>query len=172
MPTIFTHAIVPLSAGIALGRGRISGGVIAAGMALAILPDLDVVGFQLGIEYAAPLGHRGASHAILTSAAFAALFTLFIRPERWGWIFSFLFFSMASHGLLDIFTNGGHGVALFWPFDNSRIFAPFTPIRVSPIGVDFFSIRGLHTLMSEITWVWLPALLTVIIGRATISKNR
>ncbi|NJM49731.1 MAG: metal-dependent hydrolase [Sphingomonadales bacterium] len=172
MPTIITHAIIPLAAGLALGPGRVSGGVIAAGMALAMVPDADVVGFSLGIEYAAPLGHRGASHALLSAAVVAAILTLFIRPERWRPAFAFLFFSMASHGLLDIFTNGGQGVALLWPFDDSRIFAPVTPIPVSPIGKDFFTIRGLHTLISEMGWVWLPALLIMLIGRATNANDR
>ncbi|MFC4291582.1 metal-dependent hydrolase [Sphingorhabdus arenilitoris] len=171
MPTILTHAIIPLAAGVALGKGRLSGPVVMTGMALAMLPDADVAGFRFGIEYLHDFGHRGASHALLSAAAIAALVTALMRPERWRLVFAFLFFSMASHGLLDIFTNGGEGVALFWPYDNSRIFAPIRPIAVSPIGLDFFTLRGLHTLISEISWVWLPALVIMLIGRATIPKT-
>jgi len=30
--------------------------------ALSLLPDIDVIGFPLGVPYGAPFGHRGASH--------------------------------------------------------------------------------------------------------------
>ena len=81
--------------------------------------------------------------------------------------FSFLTLAMASHGLLDTLTDGGLGAALWWPFDNSRIFAPETPIRVSPIGAGFFSMRGLETLISEFKWIWLPCLSLAILGWMT-----
>jgi inner membrane protein len=32
---------------------------------LAVLPDLDVLGFHAGIPYEHPLGHRGLSHSLL-----------------------------------------------------------------------------------------------------------
>ena len=170
MPTIFTHAIVPLAAGLALGKDRIPLPVIVAGMALAVLPDADVVGFKFGIEYADQLGHRGASHSMLVAATVAALLTALFRPTNWPPIFAFLFVSMASHGLLDTLTDGGLGAAIFWPFDDTRIFAPVTPIRVSPIGMGFFSARGVETLLSEFLWVWLPVGLLALIGRANLLK--
>jgi inner membrane protein len=57
-------------------------------------------------------------------------------------------------------TDGGLGVAFFAPFDNTRYFLPWTPIRVSPIGLGrFFTARGLAVLASELLWIWLPATL-------------
>jgi inner membrane protein len=170
MPTIFTHAVVPIAAGVALGRGRISLPIMVAGVVLAILPDADVVGFKLGIDYADQYGHRGASHALLVAAVVAGLVTALFRPARFMLIFAFLFASMASHGLLDALTSGGLGPALFWPGSDARIFAPYTPIRVSPIGMGFFSARGVETLLSELLWVWLPAAAAMLIGRAYIPK--
>tara|TARA_Y100000780_G_C13480407_1_gene338286 strand:- start:227 stop:469 length:243 start_codon:yes stop_codon:yes gene_type:complete len=62
-------------------------------------------------------------------------------------------------------TNGGLGVALFWPYDNDRYFFPFRPIQVSPIGVKaFFSERGLKVLSSELLWVFLPGVLLAVTG--------
>jgi inner membrane protein len=61
-------------------------------------------------------------------------------------------------------TNGGLGVAFLAPVNNTRYFFPWTPIRVSPIGITrFFSDRGLSVLRSEFVWIWLPtiALITV-----------
>jgi inner membrane protein len=158
MPTIMTHAVVPLAAGLALGRGRVPLGLVGAGMALAILPDLDVVSFRLGIPYADQLGHRGVTHSLLAAIVVAGLVTLIMRRGDRRMTFAFLALSMASHGLLDMLTNGGLGVALFWPVESTRHFFPATPIRVSPIGAGFFSERGLAVLQSELRWVWLPTL--------------
>ena len=125
----------------------------------AILPDADVIGFRFGIEYAHEWGHRGASHSLAFAALCAGLVAVLWKEAR-SWIgFAFLTLSMASHGLLDTLTNGGLGAALFWPFDNARIFAPETPVRVSPIGRNFFSMRGVETLLSELRWIWLPCTL-------------
>jgi inner membrane protein len=71
-----------------------------------------------------------------------------------------------SHPLLDAMTNGGSGVALFAPFSTSRYFAPWRPIQVSPIGLRFFSERGLEVLASEIVWVWIPAFLVLLVASA------
>ena len=57
-------------------------------------------------------------------------------------------------------TNGGLGVAFFSPFDNTRYFLPWRPIRVSPIAVTrFFTPRGLAILQNEAVWIWLPAIM-------------
>jgi len=72
----------------------------------------------------------------------------------------FFFLVTASHGFFDAMTDGGLGVAFFAPFDNRRFFLPWTPIRVSPIGLTrFFTSRGLAVLQSEILWIWLPAIM-------------
>ena len=156
MPTIFTHAIVPLTLAMAAGWERISPKLALAGVAFSIIPDADVIGFRLGIEYADAWGHRGATHSLAFAAlAVSALALIWCEARSFaGWLF--LAAAMASHGLLDTLTDGGLGAALFWPFDNARIFATETPIRVSPIGAGFFSARGLETLISEIKWIWLP----------------
>ncbi len=171
MPTIITHAVVPIALGFALGRGRIAGAIVVAGAVLAMLPDADVIGFALGIDYADQFGHRGASHALFVAAVVAAVLTALTRPARAGLAFAFLFASMASHGLLDAFTNGGLGPALFWPFDAARHFAPVTPIKVSPIGAGFFSARGVAVLLSEAVWVWLPAICLALLGRVAFRKK-
>ncbi len=68
----------------------------------------------------------------------------------------FVFICAASHPLLDAMTSGGLGVALAWPWSEQRFFAPWRPIRVSPFAPQFFSARGIATLLSELRWVWLP----------------
>lgn len=160
MPTILSHAVVALAAGAALGSRQVPPRLLLAGAVAAVVPDLDVVAFALGIEYADAFGHRGASHSLAFAAALgllAALAHRWLRVPHWGaglWIFA----CTASHALLDAFTNGGLGVALAWPWSDARFFAPWRPIQVSPIGAGFFSTRGLVVLKSELLWLWLPAL--------------
>lgn len=150
--------------GHASNRAKVPLSLIALGMAASAVPDVDVVAFKFGIAYEDALGHRGASHALLTSALLALLLTPLARrfempPVR---MFLFIFVSAASHGLLDMLTDGGLGAAVLWPFSETRYFAPVRPIEVSPIGSGFFSKRGLEVLTSELVWIWLPLLLIAI----------
>src|SRR4051794_11732923 len=64
VPTVISHALVPLTVAIAAGSRRIPPKVVVAGMLLAMLPDLDVIGFRFGISYDATWGHRGAMHSL------------------------------------------------------------------------------------------------------------
>ena len=158
MPTIFTHAAVPLAAGLALGRKTLPSRLIAAGVVASMAPDFDTVAFKLGIAYADQFGHRGASHSFVFALALGALAALaapWLRTTR-AKALLFVAICTASHPLLDACTNGGLGVALLWPWSETRVFAPFRPIAVSPIGARFFSPRGLAVLWSELRWVWWP----------------
>lgn len=164
MPTILTHAIVPLACAAAAGRGVVSPKLAVAGAVLAMAPDADVIGFALGVDYGATWGHRGATHSIAFAFMVGAALSLVWREARSLVGFLFLSFSMASHGILDTLTSGGLGAALWWPFEATRHFAPFTPVRVSPIGMDFFTGRGLVTLKSEFKWIGMPCLALVVTG--------
>lgn len=132
---------------------------------VALLPDVDVLGFALGIEYGDPWGHRGITHSLAFAALMAVIVTIAARRRALasGWsparLVVLLLIAGASHGLLDMLTDGGLGVAIFGPFDATRYFFPVTPIRVSPIGVSsFFTARGAKVLASEALWVGLPSL--------------
>lgn len=163
MASAFTHAAVALALGTAFRRPGPPARFWVAGAVLAIAPDLDVVAFRLGIPYEHVLGHRGLSHSLALAAALSALVVaLGFRGRPWAgervrlWLF--LFLATASHALLDMLTNGGHGVALFAPFTAERFFFPWRPVRVSPIGIErFLSPRGAAILANEFRWIWLPA---------------
>lgn len=167
MPTVLAHAAVPLALGVALGSRAIPPRLLATGIVAAMLPDFDVIAFKLGIAYADAFGHRGASHSVLFAAGigvFGALCHRVLHCSPWRaacWLFA----CTASHPLLDALTNGGLGVALAWPWSEQRLFAPWRPIAVSPIGAGFFSARGLTVLWSETRWIWLPALAFAACGR-------
>ena len=163
MPPIFTHPAVAL---LKTWWPRLPSRVAIAGAALTIVPDLDVAAFALGIPYEHVLGHRGFSHSITFALIVSAVVTWLLRvDEHRRATFVFLFVCLMSHALLDAMTDGGLGVAFFAPFHNERYFLPWTPIRVSPIGVGFFSARGLATLKSELVWVWGPCVVASVVGR-------
>ena len=162
MPTVFAHAAVRLALGGGLGRRLVSTRLLAVGVVVAALPDLDVVTLRWGIPYSAALGHRGFSHSLLVAAVVALIGAAGHRALRSGLVgaFAFLFVSMASHGALDAFTDGGLGVAFLWPGSMRRFFAPaaWRVIEVSPIGLGAFLPRAAVVLASEARWVGLPAL--------------
>ena len=170
MPTIFSHTVIPIA--MSLGARRISHRLLFAGIAASIVPDLDTLGFRFGVAYAHEFGHRGFTHSVvfaLALAIFAALFAPELRTKRMT-AFIFIFVATASHGLLDMFTNGGLGVALFWPFTDARYFFPLRMIDVSPIGLrGFLGQPGIRALKSEVLWIWIPAL---ILGFAVYRRRR
>ena len=59
----------------------------------------------------------------------------------------------------------------FWPFDQTRYFCDWRPIRVSPFGLKgLLSQRGLSVMLSELRWVWAPCL-AVIAAALFFGKN-
>ena len=161
MCTVITHPAVPIALSVLLPRDAASSSLVLAGCVCSVIPDLDVIGFEFGIQYGDMLGHRGLTHSISFAAALAILVTLTLFQSSHGSafvIFLFLFLSSVSHPVLDALTNGGLGVGFLSPFSNTRYFFPYRPVQVSPIGVvSFFSWRGIEVLLSEIKWVWLPS---------------
>jgi inner membrane protein len=164
MASVLSHAVAAAAIGAALPPRRLPVAVWGLGIVWSIVPDIDVIGFQLGVPYEAALGHRGLTHSLAFAAVIATL-AAWLHQSRGvlsrrvcvgAW--AYLFLATASHGLLDAMTNGGLGVAFFAPFSNARYFLPWRPIAVSPIGVEaFFSTRGLQILATEIVWIWFPA---------------
>ena len=126
-------------------------------------PDIDILAFRFGIPYGAPFGHRGALHSLVFAGVCAlslggAAWVLKIPPLPVICITGLL---MASHGLLDAFTDGGRGVALLWPFSHERYFAPWRPIPVAPLVWQLFSAQGIALMLRE-TILFLPAFVVAL----------
>jgi len=181
VPTFISHAVVGLAAGTAVAEKKMPARFWVLSAVCPALPDLDVGAFALGIPYAHPLGHRGFSHSLTCALIIGLLVTLaFFRKEkpfskRFYLLAVYFFLITASHGILDAMTNGGLGVALLSPFDNTRIFFPWRPIQVAPIGIRrFFSPWGLAVAVSEFLWVWLPAIFSASVVKwvRTVVGNR
>jgi inner membrane protein len=178
MASAFSHAVVAAAIGTAFAPPR-SLRFWVYGTLCSVIPDVDVTGFALDVNYEDMLGHRGLTHSIAFAAALSAVATSMIRRKEqtqpWRILWLYIFLATASHGVLDAFTNGGLGVAFFAPFVNTRFFFPFQPIEVSPIGLtSFFSARGLTVITNEVMWIWLPACLfavAMLLVRRTPTQN-
>jgi inner membrane protein len=142
MASAFSHAVAALGIGTCFYRRGTPKRILAIGALCSIIPDLDVIGLHFGVRYGDFWGHRGFTHSLVFAALLAGAAVLLAfrrsltgssRPVVWA----YFFLATASHGLLDAMTDGGLGVAFFSPFDNRRYFLPWTPIRVSPIGLRF-----------------------------------
>jgi inner membrane protein len=169
MASVLSHPAIALGLYPFVRRFRLAGPTLLVGVACSDAPDLDGIGYRLGIPYGSPLGHRGLSHSLLAAALLAFLLARFAAGStaRRPWLVAalYLFLCTASHGLLDALTDGGLGVAFLAPIDNHRFFFPWRPILVSPLGVSrFFSDRGAAILASELVWVWVPSLTLALIG--------
>lgn len=162
----FTHPIAAVAIGAPLYRREVSPWIWLWGGFLCALPDIDFVGYRLGVPYSHLLGHRGFTHSLFF-AALAALLSVFYFRKDWRgkaiplWLFFFL--CAASHGLLDGMTNGGLGVAYFSPFTNERYFLPWRPIPVAPLSPRrIFSEWGLAVVTHELVWIWIPVLVFTV----------
>ena len=173
MPTVVTHAFVPIVlAGSASGK-RMPLRFWVLLVFCAVFPDLDVIGFGFGIGYGDFLGPRGFSHSLFFAFVLSlTVAVLAFRKNRlfskeWWLIWMFLFIAGASHDVLDMFTDGGLGVALFSPFDTTRYLSPWRPLSASPIGIRgvFMLWAGQAVLASETMWIWLPLTVLLIITK-------
>jgi inner membrane protein len=178
MASVFTHAFVAAAMGGVYAAEEKPARFWLLAMSCAVLPDADVAAFLFGVPYGHTFGHRGFTHslafALMVGAGVVALF--FRGAGNRASLVAFFSLATASHAALDALTNGGLGVAFFSPFSNRRLFFPFRPVQVSPIGVEsFFSEWGLAVIRSELLWVWLPCSLlaaAVLIWRGKTGDGR
>jgi inner membrane protein len=176
MSSLLTHPAPVLALGVALGLRRIPPRLFILAVVFSLVPDFDSAGFRFGVSYASWLGHRGFSHSLffaLLCGIFAAWIAPWLKASR---LLSgtLIFLTIATHIALDAMTNGGLGVAVFWPFSEARHFLPWQPIQVSPLSpkVFFTTEKGLRVIVSELRWVWLPLMLVALACRAFVRKNR
>ncbi len=137
MPSV-GHVMVGLAAGRLHARRReeLAGSMLLFAV-IGMLPDLDAIAFVLRIPYGAPFGHRGAIHSIGMAVVMSLALGLLGKLLKLSFVRMALisFAAIVVHDLCDAATDGGLGIALLWPFSDQRIFLPWTPIPVAPIGL-------------------------------------
>lgn len=128
----------------------------------ATLPDLDLIGWPLGIPDNSLLAHRGLTHSIPFALALGALFAVagFRRPEWTGArlrIGIVLALAIMTHGLLDSTTTYGWGVEFWAPFSQVRY-------RLYPLLAEVNHHRWV-AFEREIGLILIPALVLLWLGR-------
>lgn len=169
MPTIITHAVIGASCAKLFPQKTSPWRIYLAAIFCSVLADADVAAFSLGIDYGHFLGHRGFSHSLFFALvlSLAVVFCFFRKVKlfsgRWLALVYLFFIVGASHGVLDALTDGGMGIALLSPFDNSRYFFPWRPLPVSPIGLsNWLSRPRLSVLFYEMKYIWLPISMVLV----------
>ena len=177
MASLISHPAPVVALSVAYGTTIIPKRLIMLALFASVAPDLDVLSFSFGVQYAEALGHRGLSHSLLFALGFgffAFLIAPLLRAKRTS-SFLVVTFIVISHIFLDAITTGGLGVAFFWPFDETRYFLPWRPVVVSPFSIRrFFSDWGYRVLVSELRYVWFPCALfalSCLSWRKMISKT-
>lgn len=140
----------------------------------SIAPDLDSIGFKLGVPYDSMLGHRGLSHSLLFAFVWSGLSAiLFFRNQGVRLrVFLIICLSMLSHGVLDAMTSGGLGVGFFMPFKMERYFFSIRPIQVSPISIAKFFAQSEKILANEALWIGLPCVFLVLMAAPIQNRLR
>lgn len=164
MATIFSHPVPVLAVGTLFLSVKHPIRLLTLGAVCSVVPDLDIIGYEIGIPYKNMFGHRGISHSILFALIFAAALVYFFfrhdssRRDCWMALL-YLFFATLSNAIFDALTNGGLGVAFFAPFWNERFFFPWQPVVVSSMGFNAASDPWPSDVRrSEFIWIWAPSL--------------
>jgi len=107
MASAFSHGLVAIAIGKLLRMSPVSIRFVVLSIFCSVIPDIDIIGYRMGIDYGDLFGHRGITHSL----AFAVVFS--VAVVRLGfpavkffsggwWVFIFHFFLVtASHGVLD-----------------------------------------------------------------------
>jgi inner membrane protein len=171
-----THALVPLAAALAFAKRPVPWKLLAAAAFAAAAPDLD--GLSKHFLHLPPwsvYSHRGAAHSLFVALAAGLLAAIFhrrleARPLTAGVVIAA---AMASHGLLDMMTDGGMPVAYLWPLSFARLFADWRPIRSEPVHMAHLVSSSLARLQSELLQLIIPMFVVALLvraGRETVTR--
>lgn len=167
MASAIAHAAVPLVilAGSTRSHPQRRRLMIVAAV-LAVLPDLDLLSAIFEVRAYEPLGHRGLSHSLVIAVLVGVAAALFFFRD-WRRAAPVLVAAAASHGVLDAFTSGEVGVALFAPLSDARVMSPWKLLPSCPIGgTELLGAWGLFTIANELLFLLLPLGILVAWRRA------
>ncbi len=174
MPTI-GHLGVALPINKTIMREKNTKKILYFSLLCSVAPDFDYIGYILGIEYGAFFGHRGFSHSIFYCLVFAFLITsIFFRKNKgeivkikskyFLLLFTNFFAVGMSHVLLDMFTNGSLGVAIFSPFLSTRYDFEMMFVEAMPLSLKyFFTMNGPLIFLKEVVYFIIPSFLYVFL---------
>ena len=159
MASPWAHALAGAAVGAFYQDPRHRPRVMALAAVCAVAPDLDLIGWPLGISPLTLLGHRGLSHSLVFAVVLGGIAALALRPPvttRERVVAAvILMVATATHSLIDALTTYAPTGPAFWaPFSNQRYRFPWTPLSGA---------GGLHTDFGrEALYVCLPALMVIV----------
>lgn len=170
MPMTTTHALLPIAVAVAVAKRPVPWTLVILAAVAAAAPDVDGLFKHLfPVPPNSIYAHRGAAHSLFVALAAGALAAVFhkrlgVRRLTAGVLIAS---AMASHGLLDMMTDGGQGVAYLWPVSSVRLFADWRPIHSSPVNLAHLVSETLVRLMSDLRQLIIPMFVVALAIRAS-----
>lgn len=132
MASPWAHAIAGAAAGALYQSPNSRRRVITLAAICGVVPDLDLIGWPLGVSTFTLWGHRGLTHsiafAVVLGVTVAALLPAATRRERWI-VAAVLILATATHSVLDAMTTYSPTGPAFWaPFSNDRYRFSWMPL--------------------------------------------
>ena len=161
MPMTTTHLLVPLAATVAFAKRPIPWKLVIVAAIAAAAPDVDgLFKHFLHVPEGSNYSHRGALHSLFVAVAAGFIAALFHRRLRVGPLTAGVIVAaaMASHGILDMMTDAGQGVAYLWPLSSVRLFADWRPIHSGPVHMPHAAIHSLAQFGSELAQLSIEVL--------------
>ena len=170
MPSIFTHPLVGLAAAKMMPARYRTKRFWILSFLCPFIPDLDGIGFYLGLPLEHFFGHRGITHSVFFALVLSVVIVAVFFNDRGFFskrsvlLVAYFVAITVSHGILDAVTNTTNGVAFLSPIITTRFLFDFKPIESSPLSpAEFFGEQGFHIILGEIVWVWMPLIAAVIV---------
>lgn len=159
MPMTPTHALVPIAAALAFSPRPVPWRLVIAAALAAALPDADWIAHHfLRVPYSSIYSHRGAAHSLFAALAVGCLAAWLHKWLKVGALTAGVVIAaaMASHGILDMMTSSGRGVAYLWPLSSARLFADWRPLQSGAVHTAHLIPQALGRLDSELRQIILP----------------
>jgi inner membrane protein len=150
---------------------------------LAAAPDLDLAIPRLlrlfRFQHNNFFGHRGVFHSpafLILMAIVLAAIVVRRTPRAFVPLAALWAVCMVSHPLLDALTDHGSPVMLLLPFSTARMFFPWRPLHLAPLGAALFWHNSQMVRRSEIPFCAAAAAigitsLAIIRGRASFPSE-
>ena len=178
MPMTPTHALVPIAAALAFSDRPVPWRIVVAAAFAAALPDADwVMHLFFRVSDNSIYSHRGAAHSLFAAIAVGLIAAFLhrhfkVRPLTAGVVVTA---AMASHGILDMLTDSGRGVAYLWPVNSIRLFADWRPLHSGPVHKAHLLADSFGRLSSELQQLILPMFglaIAIRLCRMAVARHR
>lgn len=160
MASPWAHAIAGAAAGALYQAPPHRRRLITLAAICAVVPDLDLIGWPLGISTFALLGHRGLTHSLAFAVVLGGIAAwILLRDgsarERVAGAAA-LIVATGTHSVLDALTTYSPTGPAFWaPFSNERYRFPWQPLTGE---------GGFNTSFGrEALYVCLPAVVLILV---------